>query len=115
MTDREIVTRFARDFAEHLAFGSVMPAPATSAQVDANREASALDLCEHEELVELGPERGDAMSDHTLCDVQCCGCAGYFVATFWRIDRETELRPMHELERAQYVAVTTESYGGRAA
>lgn len=60
--------------------------------------------CAHTALETLGPSQGDACDDHETQSVRCYGCTGLFLATIWRTDRETELRPMTTTEAKRYEA-----------
>ncbi|MDB4893163.1 MAG: hypothetical protein JWL61_5018 [Gemmatimonadetes bacterium] len=68
-------------------------------------------ICTHDQNVVIGAPIGDAWDDHELAPVFCIGCKGVFMATIWRIDRETDFREMTPSQRARYVPMTTAEVG----
>lgn len=77
------------------------------------REALAADLCTHDRLVVINPPRGDFTDDHETADSFCIDCKGLFVATIWKTERATELRPMTnaEIARSGVTPLTTSQVG----
>lgn len=61
--------------------------------------------CAHNDLDVLDG-LGAFEDDHETGNVRCQDCQRYFVATFWKIDRPTELRPMTPAEQARYTTVS---------